>query len=319
MKKIIVFIVYLLVFISYSQSPPSFPYQVVVKDISNNTINNVAVGVQINIKQGTIGGTILYTESFQPVTNGFGLINLGIGTGSTADDFTNIDWANGPYFIETAIDVTGGTNYQTVGASQLMSVPYALHATTSGNGPGPIGAQGIDGEAGAAGLGGVLTSGTGITVTGTGTVGNPYNVLPKSYTLGYHEELGGYVFRVNANGRHGIVMTRYPLGGTYTEMNWNDAQNAIGDISNYPVEARNFSDWRIPTKFQLYFILESEHLLTYLANPTLHGFWSSTEDTNYLRAYRRGYIYDNASSSYIQSNYTVVKTELNTVIAIRYF
>ena len=64
-----------------------------------------AVGIQLTIQQGSAGGTAVYTETFAPTTNAYGLVNLEIGTGTTSDDFTTIDWANGTYFIETAIDV----------------------------------------------------------------------------------------------------------------------------------------------------------------------------------------------------------------------
>jgi uncharacterized protein (TIGR02145 family) len=42
-----------------------------------------------------------------------------------------MDWANGPYFIKTETDATGGSNYSITGTSQLLSVPYAFF---SGNG-----------------------------------------------------------------------------------------------------------------------------------------------------------------------------------------
>jgi uncharacterized protein (TIGR02145 family) len=45
--------------------------------------------------------------------------------------FATIDWANGPYFIKTETDPAGGTSYTITGTSQLLSVPYALHAKTA--------------------------------------------------------------------------------------------------------------------------------------------------------------------------------------------
>ena len=39
-----------------------------------------------------------------------------------------IDWANGPYFIKTETDPTGGTAYSISGTTELVSVPYALHS-----------------------------------------------------------------------------------------------------------------------------------------------------------------------------------------------
>ena len=90
--------------------------------------------MRMTIQQGSIGGTTVYQETFAPTTNGYGLVNLEIGNGTVVSgDFTTIDWANGPYFIETAVDVTGGTSYAVMGTSQLMSVPYALHANTAEN------------------------------------------------------------------------------------------------------------------------------------------------------------------------------------------
>lgn len=83
-----------------------------------------------------------------------------------------IDWANGPYYIETSVDVTGGSSYVVMGTSQLVSVPYALYAKTSGSstpGPqGPVGPQGPTGLTGATGATGPqgpqgLTGATGAT------------------------------------------------------------------------------------------------------------------------------------------------------------
>ena len=119
---------------SFGQAPEGFKYQAVVRDAGNTILNNQAVGLQMTIQQGSIGGTTVYQETFAPTTNTYGLVNLEIGSGTVVSgDFTTIDWSAGPYFIETAVDVTGGTSYAVMGTSQLMSVPYALHANTAEN------------------------------------------------------------------------------------------------------------------------------------------------------------------------------------------
>jgi len=130
---------------SFGQAPEAFKYQAVVRDGGGIILTNQTVGYQLTILQGSPSGTAVYTETFTPTTNGYGLVNLEIGTGTTTDDFTIIDWANGPYFMETAVDLSGGTSYTVMGTSQLMSVPYALYAKTSGNGAGPVGPVGNDG------------------------------------------------------------------------------------------------------------------------------------------------------------------------------
>ena len=116
----------------FGQAPEGFKYQAVVRDAGNTILNNQVVGMQMTIQQGFIGGTTVYQETFTPTTNGYGLINLEIGSGTViSGDFTTIDWSVGPYFIETAVDITGGTSYAVMGTSQLMSVPYALHSKTA--------------------------------------------------------------------------------------------------------------------------------------------------------------------------------------------
>ena len=153
MKKILlsIFTIATMAISIFGQAPEGFKYQAVVRDASNAILANQPVGIQLTIQQGSAGGTAVYTEMFSPTTNSYGLVNLEIGTGTTTDDFTTIDWSNGTYFIETAIDVAGGTNYSVMGTSQLMSVPYALYAKTSGNGAGPQGPAGQDGTNGADG------------------------------------------------------------------------------------------------------------------------------------------------------------------------
>ncbi len=115
-----------------AQSPEEISYQAVVRGADNALIANQVVGMQISILQGTVTGTAVYIETHTPRTNANGLISLEIGTGTIINgDFSSIDWANGPYFLKTETDPEGGTNYTLTGNSQLLSVPYALHAKTA--------------------------------------------------------------------------------------------------------------------------------------------------------------------------------------------
>ena len=148
---------------SFGQAPEGFKYQAVVRDGGGIILTNQTVGYQLTILQTSPSGTAVYTETFSPTTNGYGLVNLEIGTGTTSYDFTTIDWANGPYFMQTAVDLTGGASYTIMGTSQLMSVPYALYAKTSGNGAGPVGPAGNDGVDGIQGIPG--NDGVGIAQT----------------------------------------------------------------------------------------------------------------------------------------------------------
>ena len=133
MKKIYSIIAGLLMTASvFAQAPEKMSYQAVVRDGSNALVASTAVGMQISILQGSASGTAVYVETQTPTSNANGLVSLEIGSGTVVSgDFTTIDWANGPFFIKTETDPTGGTSYTITGSSQLMSVPFALHAKTA--------------------------------------------------------------------------------------------------------------------------------------------------------------------------------------------
>jgi hypothetical protein len=158
---------------SFGQAPSGMSYQGVVRDSGGALVVSQAVGMQISILLGSTQGSAVYRETQLAITNANGLVSLEIGTGSTTDDFSAIDWSSGSYFIKTETDPTGGNNYSIVGTSQLMSMPYALYAKTSGSSiAGAAGTNGIDGAIGAAGPQGATgTSGADGTNGATGAQG----------------------------------------------------------------------------------------------------------------------------------------------------
>lgn len=119
---------------SWAQVPQKMSYQAVIRNSSDKLIVNKSVGMRIGILQGSEAEIAVYTETQTPTTNINGLVTVEIGTGTSNDDFSAIDWANGPYFIKTETDVSGGTDYTITSLSQLLSVPYSLYSKTAENG-----------------------------------------------------------------------------------------------------------------------------------------------------------------------------------------
>jgi hypothetical protein len=116
----------------FAQAPQAFKYQAVARDNSGNLIANQSVGFRISVLQNSPTGTSVYSETHTVASNNLGLVNLDLGAGNpVSGTFSTINWGSGNYFVKVELDVTGGSNYLFMGTSQLLSVPYALHAQTA--------------------------------------------------------------------------------------------------------------------------------------------------------------------------------------------
>ena len=120
----------LLTAMSFAQVPQQFSFQALIRDAENEIVSNRVITVQISIV--TANGNAVYSETHQTATNENGVVSLAIGTGTTTDNFSQIDWSKGEYYLKTVADL--GADEQLVsGTSPLLSVPYALYAEKAGN------------------------------------------------------------------------------------------------------------------------------------------------------------------------------------------
>ncbi len=135
MKQTFAFLTFIFAsLVAFSQAPNAMSYQAVIRDANNKLVSNQSVSMQISILQGSASDPSVYTETQTLTTNANGLASMEIGSGTIVlGSFSAIDWANGPYFIKTETDPTGGSTYTITGTSQLLSVPYAMHAKTAEN------------------------------------------------------------------------------------------------------------------------------------------------------------------------------------------
>ena len=121
----------------FPQVPQSMSYQAVAVDSNGSPLINDDIGVRISILDNSANGTVVYEEIHTKNTNLQGVFNLKIGQGTpTHGAFSSIDWGVNPKFLQLEIDITGGDNYALVGATQLLSTPYALAADSLVTSPG---------------------------------------------------------------------------------------------------------------------------------------------------------------------------------------
>jgi hypothetical protein len=298
MKKLLTLIALAITLITIAQAPQGFNYQATVRNSSGALIINQIVLFKFNVRQNSMAGTVVYSENQTATTDDLGQVNLVVGQGTpTTGTFSTINWANGSYYL--GIELNTGTGYVAMGTTQLLSVPYALHANTA-------------------------TSTTGSTGGFTHFVGELYG--------------GGIVVSVwkDAQGlEHGIIASLTDLSSSIqwttpafqnsligpTAQSFRDGlsnTNAIvaqaGAGTSYAAglckayNAGGFTDWYLPAINELKQCYNSIQIVNELLGDTYGGFfligtssyWSSTE-TSSINAWGpyffNGYAFDYANKS----------------------
>ncbi len=117
--------------LAIAQTPQAFNYQGIARNSSGLPLVNTTISLRISILQGTLPGTEVYHENHTVITNKLGVFSLEVGRGnSQIGQFDAIDWGGDSHSIQIEMDPDGGTNFTLLGASPLLSVPYALYAGT---------------------------------------------------------------------------------------------------------------------------------------------------------------------------------------------
>lgn len=117
-------------------SPDGFRYQTIVRDIVGQRVLNQLTTVKLSLRSVSSSGLLVYQEVQATTTDNNGLISVIIGNGISTgaaqfSNFNSINWASSAFFLQVSLDVSGGTNFLDYGNTQLFSVPYALHASTT--------------------------------------------------------------------------------------------------------------------------------------------------------------------------------------------
>ncbi|MDC3261012.1 DUF1566 domain-containing protein [Winogradskyella sp.] len=275
MKKLYTFIAVLLMTAStFAQTPEKMSYQAVVRDSGDNLVSSQPVGMQISILQTTATGTAVYVETQTPTTNVNGLVTLEIGTGTVVSgDFTTIDWSTDSYFIKTETDPTGGSSYSITGTSQLLSVPYALHAKTAESVTSTCGLSigdtyqgGIIFYLDASGCHGLIAA------PGDQSTG----IRWYAGTFGFTRAKGDGIYAGKANTSI-IIAAQVAIG--------DDGNNYAADLCNELIIFEGgtaYGDWYLPSKYELNLMYENIGPgnalgLGNVGNFSSSFYWSSTE------------------------------------------
>jgi len=125
----------LLTLVVNAQTPPNaFNYSAVARNAAGQPIATTTIGIQVSILKTSPTGASQYSENHFVNTDAFGLFNLVIGAGAVqSGSMATIDWSIDNYYLKVGMDAAGGTNFLTMGTTQLLSVPYAMYAKSAGS------------------------------------------------------------------------------------------------------------------------------------------------------------------------------------------
>jgi hypothetical protein len=182
-----------------AQIPPNaFNYSAVARNAAGQPIATTTVGIQITILKTSPTGASQYSENHFVNTDAFGLFNLVIGAGAVqSGSMATIDWSNDDYYLKVGMDAAGGTNFLTMGSTQLLSVPYAMYAKSAGS------------------------------VSGGSSSGNFTHFIGESFG-------GGVIFHLwkdNVGNEHGLIVdtdTLTYLVNGYIDNSWSNITTLIG-------------------------------------------------------------------------------------------
>jgi hypothetical protein len=124
-----------------AQAPSILNYQAVARNSVGTPLPNQTMQVRLSILNGSATGSVVYSEIRSVATNAVGLFVIQIGSSgasSTSGNLSTLNWSNGSKFLKVEIDPLGGSSFIDLGTNQLVSVPYALSASPSGNAGGDL-------------------------------------------------------------------------------------------------------------------------------------------------------------------------------------
>ncbi|WP_233794261.1 tail fiber domain-containing protein [Dyadobacter sp. CY343] len=117
---------------SFAQAPEKFSFQGVARNAEGKLVASRDVSIRISIRPETALGSPVYQETHTAKTTANGIFTIQVGGGAgLSGQMNNIDWKSGKYFLQVEMDIDGAGNYTDFGITQLLSVPYAIHATES--------------------------------------------------------------------------------------------------------------------------------------------------------------------------------------------
>jgi hypothetical protein len=129
----------------FAQTNNGIFFQAVARDNYSNPAKDRKIYIQSNIIQKSTTGIKVLTEEHQANTDASGVFSItlgnGIRVGGTASSLANIEWSNGPFYLNLKVAITpvGGNSswdyakeWVDMGTTSFGAVPFALYSASAG-------------------------------------------------------------------------------------------------------------------------------------------------------------------------------------------
>ena len=106
-------------------------FQGVARGANGTIIASAKISLRLSIIAKSANGTPEYVETRIANTNAQGIFSIVLGDTSivsSVGSFKNINWKEGQKFLKVEMDPTGGTNYVSMGTTQLQNVPFSYYS-----------------------------------------------------------------------------------------------------------------------------------------------------------------------------------------------
>jgi hypothetical protein len=127
-KYIVVALLLMTSSLSYAQG---INFQGVARSANGTIIAGSNISLRLSILSKSVDATPEFIETKTVVTNTQGIFSIVVGDASNVaiiGSFKTINWTNAPKFLKVEMDPSGGTNYLSMGITQLQYVPYSFYS-----------------------------------------------------------------------------------------------------------------------------------------------------------------------------------------------
>ena len=137
MTRLLCMALILLSWTALGQAPQLIPYQAIARDAAGQPIANASINARFTIHDETATGSSVWQEIQTVTTSALGLFTAQLGSSIS---LASVNWGASSKFMQVEMDL--GNGFVDIGTQQMLSVPYALYAGSSGNGISGLSASG---------------------------------------------------------------------------------------------------------------------------------------------------------------------------------